>query len=382
MTQALPLLKLPTETTIQFRRRVGLCIRCGADRGASHLKTCSACTEAERERTKGRAPQLRASNSARREARKAAGLCVWCGMVPSTNGTYCAACYEKDTVQRRARQNNSYQLRDAAGVCVHCGDPRDVFGNKLCSYCASIAAKANETFREREGNVTYQSRREGHLCLTCATDLTAFPDHHEPWCPSCHTKTVEARRIYRKARYNRLKAEGKCTMCQDPLGPGDVALCKRCRDNHKSIDRKHRASRNIEHDANGRCRYCAQPRWGTSTSCQYHVIDASVRNFVTDKTTREALIEHLEDLYVTQGGLCAYTGVKLEPGKTASIEHIYPRTTHPGLAAEPTNLVWVSSQANTAKLNMSPDDPRLDTFMLPAVLARIRDLASKVHRPA
>jgi len=158
-------------------------------------------------------------------------------------------------------------------------------------------------------------------------------------------------------------------------------MCKRCRDAHRAVERRRRTAQNAQHDANGRCRYCAQPRWGISTSCQYHVIDASVRNFAPDKTVREALIEHLEDLYVSQGGLCAYTGVKLEPGKTASIEHVYPRTTHPALAAEPTNLVWIDSTVNTAKMDRNPDDPALDTFMLPAVLARIRDLASKVVRP-
>lgn len=115
--------------------------------------------------------------------------------------------------------------------------------------------------------------------------------------------------------------------------------------------------------------------------CQHHHILSSVRDYTADATVREALVEHLADQYALQEGRCAYTGEKLEPGKTAHIEHIFPKSKYPELAAEPTNLVWVSEVANTAKMDRDPHDPALDTFMLPAVLARIRDLASKVRRP-
>jgi CRISPR/Cas system Type II protein with McrA/HNH and RuvC-like nuclease domain len=114
--------------------------------------------------------------------------------------------------------------------------------------------------------------------------------------------------------------------------------------------------------------------------CQYHAVDASVRDFSSNKEVREKLINHLVDLYITQAGLCAYTNQKLEPGKSASIEHIYPKTTHPELALEPSNLVWITSMANTAKLNAEPDDPALADLLAPAVVARIRALASKVVR--
>lgn len=80
-------------------------------------------------------------------------------------------------------------------------------------------------------------------------------------------------------------------------------------------------------------------------------------------------------------GLCAYTTQPIAMGVNGQLEHLYPKRHAPELMSEPTNLVWVCDVVNDAKADLLPDDPRLDTFMLPAVLARIRDLASKVIRP-
>lgn len=177
------------------------------------------------------------------------------------------------------------------------------------------------------------------------------------------------------------KAKGLCLGCGKEPPEDGGPLCPSCRLRsreaglryyHKTIKAKVEA---------GGCKCCTQLRWGISSMCQYHTIDASVRDFTQDKDLREKLIEHLTDRYVTQGGLCAYTGMKLEPGKSASVEHIFPKRRFPELAVEPTNLVWIHSTMNTAKMDADPADSALETILAPAVLARIRDLASKVVRP-
>lgn len=78
---------------------------------------------------------------------------------------------------------------------------------------------------------------------------------------------------------------------------------------------------------------------------------------------------------------CALTGVPIVPGKNASLDHVLPRTKYPELAAELTNLVWVDHSVNVMKQNITPEDPMLDVLFAPALVARIRDLASKVRRP-
>lgn len=66
--------------------------------------------------------------------------------------------------------------------------------------------------------------------------------------------------------------------------------------------------------------------------------------------------QYLADLAVRQGGLCAITGEVLIPGVNASVDHILPRSTHPELIAEPSNLQWVTFSANATKGNNILDE--------------------------
>lgn len=380
--QVLPLTKLLTETTLQHRRRIGVCTRCGGDRQGSFLQTCPACSAAEKERNQARAGRVKETNAARRLKLKTSGICITCGVAPATEGQECQPCHDRNTELRRARDIAKREGYEAAGLCTACGAPRDRADRKLCSKCLTAREKTNNASRERHGNVTYRTRREHNLCLSCATPLSAFPGHSKAWCPTCYEAQAEERRAYRKERYDRLKSQQCCTVCGITLEEGETLNCTRCRTYQRASSLKFRSARDAVRDTAGQCRYCSQPRWGTATSCQYHYIDASVRNFCTDKEQREALIEHLQDQFVLQEAKCAYTGLQLEPGKNVSVEHIYPRSSHPELACEPTNLVLVDTAINTMKMEMEPENPRFDVVWNAETVKRLRDLAAKVVRPA
>lgn len=366
------------ETTIRKRRRLGLCVTCGEDRRGTGLSTCPVCTETEKTRRLGRKDQIRQSSLARAASREAAGVCVRCGIATADDGTWCVACRSKDREQHAIREVARAKDYAATGRCTKCGKVCDS-ATKLCLACLKESRIRGEEYRKREGNVTYQSRRANGLCVTCASPLPV--GHATVRCPVCAADEKANRKDYAGVIRADRKAKGLCPECGKEPNVDGGSLCSSCRLRSREAGLRHYHKTIKAKVEAGGCKCCNKPRWGISTMCQYHAIDASVRDFTQDKDLREELIEHLTDLYTVQGGLCAYTGLKLEPGKSLSVEHIFPKCRFPMLATEPSNLVWVDSTVNTAKLNRSPDDSVLDTFMLPTVLMRLRELASKVVRP-
>ncbi len=56
-----------------------------------------------------------------------------------------------------------------------------------------------------------------------------------------------------------------------------------------------------------------------------------------------------------QNWKCAYTGDQLVLGVNDSLDHIFPKFTHPLLAEDPSNLEWTTRAVNIMKRAMSPD---------------------------
>jgi hypothetical protein len=59
-------------------------------------------------------------------------------------------------------------------------------------------------------------------------------------------------------------------------------------------------------------------------------------------------------VYEQQQGRCAYTGIELIPGLTASLDHIIP--TSRGGTHDESNLQWVTKQINCMKTDMTHDE--------------------------
>jgi hypothetical protein len=154
-------------------------------------------------------------------------------------------------------------------------------------------------------------------------------------------------------------------------------MCTKCLREYASRNYRSRA---IANEKVGVCRRCSRPVISTEAGvCAYHFAYAILHNFMgaVPSTTVEAVAAKLE----AQEFKCALTGVPLVPGKNASLDHVLPRTKYPELATELTNLIWVDHAVNVMKQNITPEDRMLDVLFAPALVARIRELASKVIRP-
>lgn len=110
------------------------------------------------------------------------------------------------------------------------------------------------------------------------------------------------------------------------------------------------------------CRRCVESRRSYKRSapeirslCKDHYFkDLSIKHF---KTVNHA--QELEELFLSQGGLCAYTKTKLSLGSLdkmtqATLDHLIPPKR--GGLKDIANVHWVSSRANTLKQNMTHDE--------------------------
>lgn len=190
----------------------------------------------------------REQSKARREERKAAGLCVYCGGKDerTTSGKiYCAKCSEKENQRQRLLK----EKRKANGICTICGgqDDRTKGG---AAYCTACAKKINDDQRRRrhsnqelrarqnaEKKADYQYLKKNHLCVLCGTK-DAYTLAGRCYCQDCAEKQVERGRKYREEnrqkfnrraneRRNALIAAGKCTSCGRPTEDG-FSQCRRC----------------------------------------------------------------------------------------------------------------------------------------------------------
>jgi predicted amidophosphoribosyltransferase len=74
---------------------------------------------------------------AKREAARAAGVCLWC-QEPATSGSLCSGC--------KAKQNERKAARREAGVCSKCPEPAEP-GSWSCSSCKAKQAEAGRARR-------------------------------------------------------------------------------------------------------------------------------------------------------------------------------------------------------------------------------------------
>lgn len=68
------------------------------------------------------------------------------------------------------------------------------------------------------------------------------------------------------------------------------------------------------------------------------------------------MAEKLEKKLVNQKFKCFYTGLPIDLGKNASLDHIFPVSSNPEKVSDIDNLVWVDKRINYLKSSMQPKE--------------------------
>ena len=138
--------------------------------------------------------------------------------------------------------------------------------------------------------------------------------------------------------------------------------CKTCWERYRKEYRSENRTALIEakrkkyHEkiANGFCHSCSNRALEGRTRCSICTIAGLCRQAIGNGTKEQAkyLLGKLEE----GENKCPYTGEVIELGKSAELDHIYPKLRFPERAREIENLEWVSSRANKAKLDMTKEE--------------------------
>lgn len=143
---------------------------------------------------------------------------------------------------------------------------------------------------------------------------------------------------------------GECVTC---ASPSETRMCQSCKDRTKS----YRDQKFEDRRSKGLCILCGEKPFMESHAGRQS--PKCLKCFLK-KTSSDALgtVKHwktLLNIYEAQGGLCVYTGAEIVLGKTADLDHIYPKATHPQLSADLNNLQWIHNTVNVMKGSIDPD---------------------------
>lgn len=125
----------------------------------------------------------------------------------------------------------------------------------------------------------YEWYKARHICVACKKNR-AFDGM--TMCPEClernsqrttdwRTRCYEKSATYFKSRYDRLKAEGRCTKCGKP-SPNGNTRCHACARRMKLYKMAKRV-RKVKLD--GICRYCGKPVYDGKKLCYKHWLKAA-----------------------------------------------------------------------------------------------------------
>jgi hypothetical protein len=220
---------------------------------------------------------------------------------------------EKIRIYQKEHAKKRRQERIAAGRCVQCNEP--VMDGRL--YCAehvlyhkNNSAKADKDIKNKYANNykkrKYQERREKGLCIRCdnATDGVLV-------CSQCRDKASQSRR---DLWYSRVQ-NGKC---------------------------KHCGKNDLNHEKSSVC-----------SDCFFKQTLKNVKNHRNGTVVPDDMISIISVLFDEQQGICPYTGIKMDLGVSASLDHKIPLSR--GGTNQKCNLQWVycgSFDVNRMKSDM------------------------------
>lgn len=120
----------------QYYKRIGICTHCHREKAEEGRVLCLMCKMDNRKYKKKYDPEkTRARDKAKREYRKANGLCTNCGARPQQHKLLCHKCHS--TILRRKEKNGKIPRCEwvAYGLCYSCGKEGLMEGKKVCAIC-------------------------------------------------------------------------------------------------------------------------------------------------------------------------------------------------------------------------------------------------------
>lgn len=195
---------------------------------------------------------------------------------------------------------------------------------------------------------TQRYRIENRLCLTCASQLSL--ETKILFCPGCATTKRKQQTTIVSTR----RKLGLCTSC----GLADSVTgdkCESCMSKFAGYQKKIRNKRL----ANGMCSDCGKrsPLETMLKNDQYRLCEICYLQKISRSQlgSRKHWIT-LQQKLIEQEYRCPYTGELLVLAVNDSVDHIYPKARYPELALDPTNIEWVTREANEMKRNRTPDE--------------------------
>ena len=141
---------------------------------------------------------------------------------------------------------SNYEFYKARGICPYCKRERSAPGKVACQNCIDKQKRQTENMtpeerekRKAQCKARYQKKKAAGLCTMCGK---VPPTPGRTYCAKCaeqrekyhytpDPETVEkykaTARASGKARYERRKAAGLCTRCGEPAAPGKTH-CEDC----------------------------------------------------------------------------------------------------------------------------------------------------------
>ena len=193
---------------VDARCEAGRCTRCGQAPAVPERSMCEGCAAKRRASDRARYEAgkeaglayggadadvkrraARAASKRRQQARHAAGLCIRCGKRPPVQGgTTCEPCRDR----RQAAERQQYAEQRAAGLCTRCGGPA-FDGLSRCGPCAAIddASRSPEQ-KNAASRRRYEERRARGDCTSCGA-----PAQGASRCVPCAKRSYEGSAYFR-----------------------------------------------------------------------------------------------------------------------------------------------------------------------------------------
>lgn len=289
----------------------------------------------------------------RRSKARAGGRCVKCLKRRATVGmSHCKLCQK---IHRTCNARRRNELA-AAGICIDCRINPAPLASIICEDCSAI--------RRARGDKRVARLKGDGMCSACGKNPAKTGVF---FCVSCTNK----RNKQSVSHYRKRKRAGTCQQCGNECR-GHGVVCKGCA--RKKI--KNDQARRRKRLASGRCIRCGNSEFAELSGqsgnphgvkmCEKCRVKAAAIVYLGSSRHWEILLDKLKK----QDFKCAYTGIHLQLGVNASIDHILPKSRFPKLRTNVDNLHWVSMVVNRAKNLLTQDE----FFALINTIHRYREL--------
>lgn len=226
----------------------------------------------------------------------------------------------------------------------------EISGGSHCDACK----KKN---RDRSKSTRNRHIKNGE-CVKCGHKLRSNAVYRS--CDKCRHKL----RLLQRHRKQACADNGLCFACGKNLLMDGFKRCRECIDKSRRQEDK----RKLVLAEKGLCENCGIEPCLPTSERSYAGIGCVARN--VSRTCRICYLKRIAGLYLgtsrrygelldifeTQGGRCAYTGVTLAIGDNASVDHKMPISRFPDLAGDTNNFEWITIQVNLMKRDCTKEE--------------------------